>query len=124
MFSRFYDGKCSLSETFWRYSVLGLTVLGFVSRFLMINLKQHVNYDVNFFRMLWRNLSVIRDSSANFVWLFLYVVSFLAVVVYSLMCVTAMWRVYKDYEKSKILAFICMALVWAMVYFAVRTSMY
>ena len=50
--------------------------------------------------------------------------SFLAVIVYSFICVVGMYNTYKEYEKSKALAIIGMLFVWAMIYVAIKTSMY
>ncbi len=124
MFGRFFYGQCSLSEAFWKFSFLGLTVSGFVSRLLMIFLKQTVGYETRFLTVLWNNISLLSMNPAAFIWLCFYIASFLAVITYSIVCIIGMWNTYKEYEKSKILAFISMMLVWVMIYFAVKYSMY
>ena len=48
MFGRFFYGQCSLAEAFWKFSFLGLAVSGFVTRLLMIFLKQSAGYEQHF----------------------------------------------------------------------------
>lgn len=124
MFGRFFYGQCSLREAFWKFSVLGLLVIGALAKLSMILLKQTVNYDTRFFRILLNNLSILHMNTTTVLWLCLYVTSFLALIAYSCLCVAAMWNTYKEYEKSKILAFICLSLVCITAYFAIKTSIY
>ncbi|MBO5038951.1 MAG: hypothetical protein J6C85_05815 [Alphaproteobacteria bacterium] len=124
MFGRFFYGQCSLREAFWKFSVLGLLVIGALARLSMILLKQTVNYDTRFFRILLNNLSILHMNTTTVLWLCLYITSFLTLVAYSCLCVAAMWNTYKEYEKSKILAFICLSLVCIAAYFAIKTSIY
>lgn len=124
MFGRFFYGQCSLREAFWKFSILGLFVTGALARLSMILLKQTVNYDPRFFRILIRNLSILHMNTTTVVWLCLYIATFLALVAYSLLCVAGMWNTYKEYEKSKILALICLFLVCITAYFAIKTSIY
>lgn len=124
MFGRFLKGECSLVEAFWQYSVLGLLVLGFLSRLFMIFLMQISNYDMDFLAIVIHNLSILNTNSLSLVWLCCYVASFLALVSYSFICVVGMWRTYKEYEKSKVLAVICMVIVWILAYTAIKHSIY
>lgn len=124
MLGRFIYGQCSLVEAFWKFSVLGLAVSGFIARLLMIALKQSVGYNTRFLRALIDNISILSMNPTAFTWLCFYIAAFLAVIGYSVICIIGMWNTYKEYEKSKILAFICMALVWVMIYFVIRFSVY
>ena len=124
MLGNFIYGKCSLSEAFWKYSFLGLTIAGFLSRILMTMLKQTMNYDTNFFRVVINSLSFIQMNTSALAFLAFYIASFIALLVYSIICIVGMWRTYKEYDKSKTLAFICMMIVWVMVYFAVKYALY
>lgn len=124
MFGKFFYGQCSLAEAFWKFSFLGLVAGGFVARLLRILLKQTVNYEPSYLRVLLQNISLLSMNPTAFMWLCFYTAAFLAVVVYSVVCIGGMWNTYKEYEKSKVLAFISMVLVWGMVYLAIRTSMY
>lgn len=124
MFGRFFYGQCSLAEAFWKFSFLGLAVSGFVTRLLMIFLKQSAGYETRYLQVLWNNISLLSMNPAAFTWLCFYTAAFLAVLTYSVVCIVGMWNTYKEYEKSKILAFICMLLVWVMVYFAIKFSIY
>ena len=124
MFGRFFYGQCSLSEAFWKFSVLGLTASGFVTRLLMIMLKQTVNYEPRFLSVLINNISLLSMNNSAFIWLCFYIASFACVVVYSIICLGGMWKTFKEYEKSKTLAFICNMLVWIMIYFAIKYSIY
>lgn len=124
MLDRFYKGKCSLAEAFWKYSILGLTIGGFIVRFLMTRLKQSVGYDLNFFNNLLNNLIYYRTNTTVMFWLFVYRVGFVALLIYSGICIGGMWKTYKEYEKSKVLAIICMLITWMFIYTAIKTSLY
>ncbi len=124
MFERFFHGKCSLSEAFWKYCVFGLFCISGLSRLLMIGLKQTVGYNTNFLSVFIKNISILTMNSNAFAWMCFYTASFLAVIVYSIITVISMYRTYQEYEKSKILAVICMFLNFGLIYIAVKTSMY
>jgi len=124
MFGNFFYGKCSLREAFWKFSVLGLFVSGAVARLLRHYLKQTVNYEPRFFKVMFDNLSILSMNSSAFTLMCFYTAAFLAVIAYSFICIIGMWNTYKEYEKSKILAIICMIIVWGLAYIAVKTSIY
>lgn len=124
MFGTFFHGKCNLSEAFWKFSVLGLAISAFITRMLMSFLRQSANYEPRFFKIVLNNISLLSMNSTTFMWLCFYSASFIAVIVYAFICIVGMWNTYKEYEKSKILALICMLLVWGLAYIAVKTSIY
>ncbi len=124
MLGRFIYGQCSLSEAFWKFSFLGLAIIGFLARILMTMLKQTMNYDTNFFRVVINSLSFIQMNTGAMAILAFYVASFIALIIYSGICITGMWRTYKEYDKSKTLAVICMMIVWVMIFFAVKYAIY
>lgn len=124
MFGRFFYGQCSLSEAFWKFSVLGLTAAGFLARILMTLLKQTVNYDPSFLRVLVNNLSFLHMNTSALPLLCFYIAAFLALIVYAVVCIIGMWNTYKEYEKSKILALICMLAVIGISYFYITKAIY
>ena len=124
MFERFFHGKCSLSEAFWKYCVFGLFCSAGITRMLMIGLKQTVGYDANYIRVVLKNISILSMNSNAFAWMCFYTASFLAVIVYSIITILGMYNTYKEYEKSKVLAIICMLITWIFIYSAVTTSLY
>ncbi len=124
MFERFFHGKCSLSEAFWKYCVFGLFCSAGITRMLMIGLKQTVGYDANYIRVVLKNISILSMNSNAFAWMCFYTASFLAVIVYSIITILGMYNTYKEYEKSKVLAIICMFLNFGLIYIAIKTSMY
>ncbi len=124
MFGKFVYGQYSLSVAFWKFSVLGLVASSFVTRLLMIFLKQSVGYETRFLRIVWNNISLLSMNPATFTWLCFYIAAFLGTLTYCIVCIIGMWNTYKEYEKSKVLAFICMMIVWALVYFAMKYSIY
>lgn len=124
MFGRFFHGQCSLREAFWKFCVLGLFACAGVSRILMTGLKQSVGYDANFLKIVLDNISILSMNSNAFAWMCFYIASFLGTVVYSIICIIGMINTYKEYEKSKVLAIICMVISWFLIYIAIRTSMY
>lgn len=124
MFGRFIYGQCSLTEAFWKFSILGLLACGFVTRLIMIFLKQTVGYEIRFLQVLMHNISLLSMNAAAFAWLCFYIAAFLATITYSIVCIIGMWNTYKEYEKSKILAIICMLLVLVMIYFTISQSIY
>ena len=124
MFGKFFYGQLSLHEAFWKYSVLGLTSLGFLAIIFKRMLMQMVNYEQNFIRVAINSLSFVKDSSTSMLVFAFYVATFCALVVYSFICIGGMWNTYKEYDKSKTLAGICMLIVWAIVFFAVKNAIY
>ena len=124
MLGRFIYGQCSLSEAFWKFSFLGLAITGFLARILMAMLKQTMNYDTNFFRVVINSLSFIQMNTGAMALLAFYVAAFLTLIAYSIICIIGMWKTYKEYDKSKTLAVISMMIVWVMIYFAVKYAIY
>ena len=124
MLGRFFYGQCSLSEAFWKYSVLGLTVIGYLARLFRTLLMQSVNYDKNFLSVAISSFSFVHNNATTLPYFSCYCALFLTLIAYSAICVIAMWKTYKNYEKSKFLALICFALVLGIVYFFVRNAIY
>ena len=124
MFGKFFYGQLSLSEAFWKFCVLGLTIGGFLARLFMTLLKQTMNYDTNFFRVAISSLSFIHSNVKAMTYFACYSAIFIALVIYTIICLIGMWRTYKEYDKSKTLAAICMIFVWVLAYFAVKYSIY
>lgn len=124
MFGKFAYGQYSLAIAFWKFSVLGLIASSFVTRLLMIFLKQSVGYETRFLQVVLNNISLLSMNPATFTWLCFYIAAFLGTLAYCIVCIIGMWNTYKEYEKSKVLAIICMMIVWVLVYFAIKYSMY
>lgn len=124
MLGRFFYGQCSLSEAFWKFSILGLTTVGYLTRLFRGLLMQSVNYNKNFLSVAISSFSFVHDNPTTLPYFCCYVALFLTLIAYSAICVIGMWKTYKSYEKSKLLAFICFALVVGLVYFFVNTSIY
>ena len=110
MFERFFHGKCSLSEAFWKYCIFGLFCTAGVSRLLMTGLKQTVGYNTNFLSVFFQNISILSMNPNACAWMCFYIASFLAVIAYSVISIIGLYNTYREYEKSKILAIICMLL--------------
>ena len=124
MLKNFFYGQLSLRQAFWQLSILGLTVLGFVSRLLMIQLKQRMNYDTNFFQVALKSLSFIRMDTISLALFSFYVASFLGLIVYSFLCIGGMWNTYKEYDKSKTLALICLFIVFTLSVYMIKSAIY
>lgn len=124
MFGKFFYGELSLSEAFWKFCVLGLAISGFLARLFMTLLKQSMNYDTNFLRVAVSSVSFIHSNVRAMTYFACYSAAFIALIVYTIICLIGMWRTYKGYDKSKTLAAICMMIVWILAYFAVRYSIY
>ena len=124
MFGKFFYGQLSLHEAFWKFAVLGLTALGFLALIFKRILMQIVNYEQNFIKVAMNAMSFIKDSSTSMAVLAIYIASFIALIVYSIICIGGMWNTYKEYDKSKTLAGICMVIVWIMIFFAVKYAIY
>lgn len=124
MFGKFFYGELSLSEAFWKFCVLGLSVCGGLARLFMILLKQSMNYDPNFIRVAVSSLSFIHSNIKAMTYFACYCASFIALLVYVIICLVGMWRTYKGYDKSKTLAVICMLIVWVITFLAVKYAIY
>lgn len=124
MLKRFFNGQCSLAEAFWKYSVIGITVCSFVARLFMILLKQTVGYNVNYLKVMFKNLAFLNMDPMALLWFCCYAMTFLVLVGYSVICFVGMGRTYKEYEKSKILAFICLVIVVIIAYIGIKLAIY
>ena len=124
MLKNFFYVQLSLRQAFCQLSILGLTVLGFVSRLLMIQLKQRMNYDTNFFQVALKSLSFIRMDTISLALFSFYVASFLGLIVYSFLCIGGMWNTYKEYDKSKTLALICLFIVFTLSVYMIKSAIY
>lgn len=124
MFGKFFYGQLSLKEAFWKFSVLGLTALGFLAVIFKRMLMQSVNYEQNFIKVVMSSMSFIRDNTTSMTFLAIYVAAFAALVVYSIICLGGMWNTYKEYDKSKTLAGICLLLICTLVFFAIKYAIY
>ncbi|MBR2274199.1 MAG: hypothetical protein IJ864_05190 [Alphaproteobacteria bacterium] len=124
MFGNFFYGKLSLRESFWKFCILGITVLGFLSRLFMTQLKQVMNYDTNFIRVAIKSLSLIQMNTTAMALFSFYLATLLALMAYSIMCIGAMWNTYKEYDKSKTLALICLIIVCCLSYTMIRYALY
>ena len=124
MLGNFFYGRCSLHVAFWKYSVLGLFVSGGLCRLLMTLLKQKVNYNPNFLQVAINSLSFIQQNTAALAYVAFYIASFIALVVYAVICILGMWNTYKEYDKSKLLALICVFIVAGLAGFAIKYALY
>lgn len=124
MLGKFFYGQLPLRQAFWQFSVLGLTVLGFISRLLMIQLKQRMNYDTNFIQVAVKSLSFLRMDTISLALFCFYVASFLGLVAYSCLCIGGMWNTYKEYDKSKTLALLCFIAVLSFVAYLIKAAIY
>lgn len=124
MLRNFFYGQLSLRQAFWQLSVLGITVLGFISRLLMIQLKQRMNYDTNFIRVATKSLSLLRMDSVSLAFFCFYVASFLGLIIYSGLCIGGMWNTYKEYDKSKTLALLCFFAVFTLAAYMIKSAVY
>ena len=89
----------------------------------MIKFKQTVGY-IDFFEHFLRNLARYRTDTWTIAMLLLYGACFAGLLLYCGMCIRAMYLNYKDYEKSKILAMICLFLTLIISYIAIKSSLY
>lgn len=123
MLDRLLKTKSSLSETFWLYSVLGITICGFIVRFIMIKFKQTVGY-IDFFEHFFRNIAYYRTDTGVIALLLLYGTCLAGLILYCGICLRTLYFNYKEYEKSKILAMLCIFIVLIISYTAIKTSLY
>ena len=124
MLRKFFYGQLSLHQAFWQLSVLGITVLGFISRLLMIQLKQRMNYDTNFINVATKSLSFLRMDTISLAIFSFYVASFLGLIAYSCLSIGGMWNTYKEYDKSKTLALICFFAVFTLAAYMIKSAIY
>ena len=124
MLRNFFYGQLPLRQAFWQLSVLGLTILGFISRLLMIQLKQRMNYDTNFIQVALKSLSFVRMDTISLAVFSFYVAAFLGLIAYSILCIGGMWNTYKEYDKSKTLALICLFVVFILAAYMIKSAIY
>ena len=124
MLRKFFYGELSLRQAFWQFSILGLTVLGFISRVLMIQLKQRMNYDPNFIQVAMKSLSLLRMDTVSLAFFCFYVASFLGLITYTCLCIGGMWNTYKEYDKSKTLALICFLAILLLAAYMIKSAVY
>jgi hypothetical protein len=124
MLGKFFYGQLPLRVAFWQFSILGLLVGGFITRLLMTLLKQTMNYDTNFIRVAINSLSFLQNNTVALAYFAFYVAAFIALCIYAVICIMAMWNTYKEYDKSKVLAIICLLIIIALSYFVIKFSIY
>ncbi|MBQ7303697.1 MAG: hypothetical protein IJW75_02105 [Alphaproteobacteria bacterium] len=122
MFGKLVYGQFSLKETFWKFGVLGLFTVSFVTKLFGAFLKQKINgmsikyYYTHYFSMLNIDNMILFLTIA-------YFVCFFALVLYSVMVWFGVWRSAKEYDKSAWLGHISKLFILFVIYGAIKFAL-
>ena len=115
MFGKLVYGQFSLKETFWKFGVMGIFLVSFVTKIFGAFLNQKLNgmaikyYYTHYFSMLNINNMILFLTIAYFVCL-------LALGLYSVMVWFGVWRSSKEYDKSIWLGHIARLFILVVIY--------
>ncbi len=102
MLKKLFNGELPLRVTFWKYGILGLTILYYAHkmfRSLSGYYAKGSNW-INFFR----NFNISNFTHINAAWLLCYFAVSLFLVIYSVGIVKGIWKSAATYDKSVWLA--------------------
>ncbi len=102
MLKKLFNGEFSLRATFWKYGVLGLTILYYAYKMLK-SLAGYYGIGTNWLNF-FRNLNITKLANLNVAWFLGYLAISLFMIVYSYGIIKGTWRAAAAYEKSAWLA--------------------
>lgn len=117
MFKKLMDGEIGLASTFWKFGVLGLPIITFLSRFfgkmLLHKLKGHtiLSYYVS------PNNPI---ETSTVVLTILYLASSFSMIFYSFSLLLGTWRSSAEYNRSLWFRHLARIFMVLMVYFALE----
>lgn len=115
MFGKLVYGQFSLKETFWKFGVMGIFAVSFITKIFGAFLKQKINgmsikyYYTHYFSMLNIDNMILFLTIAYFVCL-------LALILYSIMVWFGVWRSAKAYDKSAWLGHLAKIFILFVIY--------
>ena len=122
MFGKLVYGQFSLKETFWKFGVMGIFLVAFVTKIFGVFLNQKLSgmpikyYYTHYFSMLNINNMILFLTIAYFVCLF-------ALGLYSIMVLFGVCRSAKEYDKSAWLGHIAKLFILAVIYGGFRFAL-
>ncbi|MDD4556401.1 MAG: hypothetical protein PHE89_03625 [Alphaproteobacteria bacterium] len=122
MLKKLIEGKLSLGETFWKFGVLGLTIVNVISVISgkLLSAKLGSVSIVDFYTKYFHPLRI--DNSVIVVTVF-NIASLVALVLYSFIILLATWRSAKAYDKSVWLSFVAKASMFLIVFVCLYTNL-
>jgi hypothetical protein len=119
MFGKLVYGQFSLKETFWKFGVMGIFVVSFITKIFGAFLRQKINgmsikyYYTHYFSMLNIDNMILFLTIAYFVCL-------LALILYSIMVWFGVWRSSKEYDKSAWLGHLAKVFILLVIYGGIK----
>ena len=123
MLAKLFKGELSLGETFWKYGIIGLIVLKYITKFfghlLDVFLQGRTIYNFFFY-----HFNPISSSKLSILWTLCYISCLLGLAAYSWNIMRAVWRSSANYDKSGILRFLARVCIVGMVGFIWYTVLF
>lgn len=116
MWDKLFKGELPLSETFWKFGVLGLFILKFATKFFGNLLDWHLQGRTisDFF---FHHFNPITSPKLSILWTLCYVSSLLILAIYSWKIFIAVWKSARNYNKSGTLSFLAKTSITGLVVF-------
>lgn len=125
MWAKLFKGELPLVETFWKFGVLGLIILKFITK-CFGNLLNGYLQGRTIYSFFLHYFNPLTSSKLSILWTLCYISSLLILAVYSWNILVAVWKSSANYDKSGILRFlarICIILMvvsmWHNVFFKI-----
>ncbi len=98
MLKKLFNGELPLRVAFWKYGVLGLTILYYIHKMFrsLAGYYASGNNWINFFK----NFNISNFSQINVVWLLCYFATSLFLIIYSCGIIKGIWKSAANYDKS------------------------
>ncbi len=115
MFGKLVYGQFSLKETFWKFGIMGVFLVSFITKIFGLFLNQKLNgmaisyYYTHYFSMLNIDNMILFLTIAYFVGIF-------ALGLYSIMVALGVFRSAKEYDKSVWLGHIAKLFICLVIY--------
>lgn len=116
MWSKLFKGELPLVETFWKFGILGLIILKFITKFLGNILNGYLQ-GKTIYNFFFYHFNPLTSSKLSIFWTLCYVSSLLILAVYSWNIMVAVWKSSANYDKSGILRFLARISIILMVVF-------
>lgn len=113
MLKKLFNGEFPLRATFWKYGVLGLTILYYAYK-MFKSLAGYYGVGSNWLNF-FRNISINRLAGVNAAWVLCYLAISLFLMIYSYGIIKGTWKSAAAYEKSAWLAQLARLIIIGMV---------
>lgn len=116
MWSKLFKGERPLIETFWKFGVLGLIILKFITKCFGSLLSSYLQ-GRTIYNFFLHHFNPLTSSKLSIFWTLCYISSLLILAMYSWNIMVAVWKSSANYDKSEILRFLARISIVLMIIF-------